>query len=123
MTIEIYYILHNLQSGGKCPNAEPLGPNWIDINPTSAPSGPTEPEGGLTILDMIVDMLDAYMESKTLDTDEWERIAIELLRLGCDENETGAQFRNWLRQGFEGSKHGSMFGEMMRSFREKVLGW
>ena len=122
MTIQLYYILHRLQLDGKCPNAEPLGPNWIDIDPTSVPSIPPEPEGGLTILDMIVDMLDVYKESKTLDANEWQRIALELLRLGCDENELGAEFRHWLRQCFEGSRHGPMFGQKMRSFREKVLG-
>ncbi|KAK0510880.1 hypothetical protein JMJ35_006432 [Cladonia borealis] len=120
ITIGLYNHLHVLQLHGECLNAEPLGPDWIDIETTTVPSNPPEAEGGLTILDMIVDMVDAYNETESPDANDWEWMARGLLTTVCYEDEVGLHFRNLIRRGFEGGEHRPKFGETMRYLRDAL---
>ena len=96
ITEDLYQSLHDLQSTGCCPNAEPLGPDWIDIEPTSV-LFIREPEGGPPILDIIVDMLYRRLQSNNQDLDMMARV---LLQECCKESEQGERAREELRTEF-----------------------
>ena len=89
----LHRLLRCLQRAGECPNCEPLGQDWIDIEPTSVP----EPEGGPPVQEIIADFVYEYMGPEP-PYNHPEEYAMELLRQGCDESERGKQFRESLRR-------------------------
>ena len=89
----LHRLLYRLQRAGECPNCEPLGQDWIDIEPTSVP----EPEGGPPVQEIIADLVYEYIGPEP-PYNHPKEYAMGLLRQGCDESERGKQFRESLRR-------------------------
>ena len=92
-TVHLYTLLYRLQSAGECPNAEPLGLDYIER--TSVP-------GDCSVIDIILNILQGYMELRSIDKLP-EGVAVKLLKVGCKESEDGQRFRGglrvWMRKG------------------------